>query len=47
MLKQRHYHLYMLFVSLMLIASGALLMLAWQQEWGGWHGQFVWRSVSA
>ena len=34
MLKQRHYHLYMLFVSLMLIASGALLMLAWQQEWG-------------
>jgi len=35
MFKQRHYHLYMLFVGLMLIASGGLLMLAWQRGWGG------------
>ena len=32
-MKQRHYHLYMLLVSLMLIASGGLLVVAWQQEW--------------
>lgn len=35
MLKQRHYHFYMLLVGLMLIASGSLLMLAWQRGWGG------------
>ena len=32
-MKQRHYHLYMLLVSLMLIASGGLLVVAWQQGW--------------
>ncbi len=35
MLKQKHYHLYMLLVALMLIASGGLLVLAWQEGWGG------------
>lgn len=33
MFKQRHYHLYMLLVGLMLIASGGLLMLAWLRGW--------------
>ncbi len=33
MFKQKHYHLYMLIVGLMLIASGGLLMLAWLQGW--------------
>jgi len=32
-MKQQHYHLYMLFVALMLIASGALLVYAWQAGW--------------
>ena len=35
MFKQKHYHLYMLLIGLMLIASGGLLMLAWQQGWSG------------
>lgn len=35
MFKQKHYHLYMLSVGLMLIVSGGLLMLAWLCEWGG------------
>jgi len=35
MFKQKHYHIYMLSVGLMLIASGGLLMLSWQR---GWHG---------
>lgn len=34
MMKQRHYHLYMLLVSLMLIASGGLLVLACLNGWG-------------
>ena len=40
MIKQRHYHGYMLFVSLMLIASGGLLVVAWQYEWNwmAWVG---------
>lgn len=33
MFKQKHYHLYMLSVGLMLIASGGLIMLALQQGW--------------
>ncbi len=33
MIKQRHYHLYMLLVALMLIASGALLVYGWQSSW--------------
>ncbi len=35
MFKQRHYHLYMLIVGLMLIASGSLFMLAWQCDRSG------------
>lgn len=35
MLKQKHYHFYMLLVALMLIASGGLLVLAWWDGWGG------------
>ena len=35
MFKQKHYHLYMLLIGLMLIASGGLLMLAWQCGWSG------------
>lgn len=35
MFKQRHFHIYMLLVGLMLIASGCLLMLAWQCGWSG------------
>lgn len=33
MMKQRHYHLYMLFVGLMLVASGAVLVFAWLCGW--------------
>lgn len=33
MFKQRHYHIYMLLVALMLITSGGLLMYGWQSGW--------------
>lgn len=39
-MKQRHYHLYMSLVALMLIASGALLVYGWL---GGWN----WMAVAA